>query len=185
MSELLRNVLAVAFIVAGSCLLGFLIWVAATSKTFLAVSVTVLSTAEVALVSVMGVLAVLDVFPWWAALLIGLIGSVAFVLALPPIARFGLAKMRGQLREAFPEHWREGEAKGRMSVERLATLPATQEEARSLHYDLARLAEEAHLLPDHEDSEGGCLTFRMGFTQGFSASLRSSGFAVKRPRRRA
>jgi hypothetical protein len=185
MGEFLRDAAMIVLIAAGGFLLAYLIWVAATSKSFLAISLTSLVTAAVALVLVVAVLAVIGVLAWWAALTIAAVGSGAAFLALYPTAVFGFSRLKTQLKEASPGHWREGEASGKMAVEGLTAQLGSEDEAKRVRKELARLAEEAHVKQHHDDPEHGCLAFSMAFSDAFWEALRSSDMAPDGYRRPA
>lgn len=173
MGELLNNALTITWIVALGCLLVFLIWVAATSKSFVAVSLTGLVAAWVALVLLVSVLFALDRLVWWAALVAVLAGSTATFLALPALTKVGLGRAEAQLKTESPSHWHEGEISGRQSAAKLSVLPKSDEEKR-LAGQLVAAAEAAHLEHQaHEAPDAGCEAFQMAFTGAFYKSVRS------------
>jgi hypothetical protein len=177
------GVLMFALILVGLLLLLYLVWVAATSKTFVAISETLLMAAVVAVVFVAATLGVARLIPWWVALLLAVAGSAVFSLALVPTARFGLSRMERTLKSEYPDHWMDGESAATWEVERLTRLPRTAAEANLLGRELLRLAAESHAQRyPHDGSDESCLAFEMAFIGAYPDSLKAAGFEAKRSR---
>lgn len=174
------GVLTGALIIVGLLLLVYLVWVAATSRTFLAVSMTLLMAALVEVVLVAAILGVAGLIPWWAALLLGVAGSSVFFLALVPAARFGLTRLERRLKAEYPFHWKDGESACKSEVERLARLPETTVEAKLVESELRRLAAKAHAQRySHESADEPCPAFDTAFQVGYWESLKAAGFEAK------
>jgi hypothetical protein len=176
--------LTIALILVGLLLLLYLVWVAATSKTFLAISLTTLMASLVAVVFVAAILGVAGVLPWWAALLLAVAGSAVVFLALVPTARFGLSRVERSLRAESPDHWKDGESAVKSAVERLTRIPETVAEGNLLRSDLLRLAAEGHSRRyPHDRADRPYPAFEMAFTSGYSASLKAAGFVAERQKK--
>jgi hypothetical protein len=175
------GVLKGALIVVGLLLMLYMVWVAATSKTFLAVSVTLLMAATVAVVFAAAILGVARLIPWWEALILTVAGSAVFLLALVPTARFGLSRIERSLKAEYPDHWNDGESAVKSEVERLTRLPETAADANLLQSQLLRLAAKGHAQRyPHDSADGTCLAFDMAFTGRYLESLKAAGFEAKR-----
>jgi hypothetical protein len=185
MGELLSDALTVMLIAAGGIIIAYLVWVTATSTAFVTISLMSLITAVFALVLVVAVLALIGALVWWIALLITVVVSGALFAGLYPVAKFGLTRLKTQLKEAFPSHWGEGEASGKMTAESLTAPPSSLEEARRMQKETGDLAEKAHVTQHHDDAGDLCPAFGLAFQDAFWDSLRSSGVASDWTRRRA
>jgi hypothetical protein len=175
----MRNAFAVTLIAVGGLVVAFLVWVAATSKSFLARSVSWLVVAEVAMVLAVTVLAVVDVLAWWAAVPIAVVGSRMVFLALRRALPVSLSRFKAQLKEDAPAHWRAGEIEGRLAAESLSAVPTSRNEAIQMRDELIVLAERAHLEQEHTDGTDGCLTFHVAFGEGYWSALWSKGHDLK------
>jgi hypothetical protein len=176
--------LTIALILVGLLLLLYLVWVAATSRTFLAISLTTLMASLVAVVFASAILGVAGLIPWWAALLLAVAGSAVVFVALVPTARFGLSRAERSLRAEYPDHWKDGESAVKSAVERLTRIPETAAEGSLLQLDLLRLAAEGHSRRyPHDGADEGCLAFDMAFTSGYWDSLKAAGFVAERQKK--
>jgi hypothetical protein len=172
--------LTIALILVGLLLLSYLVWVAATSRSFLAISLTLLVAATVAVVFVAAILGVARLIPWCAVLLLAVAGSAIFILALVPTARFGLSRLERSLNADYPDHWTEGDSAVKSEVERLTRLPETAAQAKLLQAELLRLAAKDHAQrTPHDSAEDRCLAFDIAFSEGYSGALKAAGFQAK------
>jgi hypothetical protein len=177
------GVLTTALILVGLLLVLYLVWVAATSKTFVAISGTLLVAAIVAVVFVAAILGFAGLIPWWVALLLAVAGSAVFFFALVPAARFGLSRVERTLKAEHLDHWKDGESSAKGEVERLTRLPETAAESNLLGKELLRLAAERHALRHpHYGADEHCLAFDIAFMSGYPESLKAAGFEVRRSR---
>jgi hypothetical protein len=181
MGDVFADIAIAALILTGVPLVVFLVWVAATSKTFVAVSGTLLMTALVAVVFIAAILGFARLIPWWAAIALAVLGSALCLLALLPATKYGLSRIEHRLKTEEPEHWADGESCARSEVEQLARFPQSLEDGNRLREELLQHAAEGHARGfAHEDDLPFCLAFNMGFTQTYWPSLEAAGFVAKR-----